>query len=756
MKENKGLDVLIAVVLSVFTVVSGAVWLGAWTATLLVGHRFTGALEDAPTALYQQLNDPTRPPAQIWGDPNVPNQILVWPLTIVWAVLLSALILVIVRVFLGPTSGFASRRRLGANPEARFATRKELSSLRFRRPAPGRFILGRVGSHTLASVNPRHRDTGLRLKDRFRRRMFSTGRAEAFGAIALIGLSQTGKSQHALTALRALTDSGCPMICSSVKGDVLAQLLAQRRTVGRVGVFDPTGKLRDTYEQRLQTGRDVPPGWDRRLCIGWSPLDGVETYDDAVAAAHRLSEGAPEMDKVSSGDFWTEQAEMLIAPLMWIAARNKRDMGALTLWVLGEARPDPENADAPLPEPLQLLEPLISDRDPATSRDAAKVEHVLYGLWNKAPTTVGSVYATANGILKPWSTEEGRLSSTGKLANLDWLLADSGENTLFISAPPQEQRQLRPVLTGAVSTILDDIYRHVDIHGPLDPPLVVFLDEIGNAPLARLPEYLSTLASSGVLVVTVWQDVAQIKKAYGDNHGSILSNSRHVLLFGGSKDPTTLDWAKNVLGDEGASTLSRTNNVGELLGGSVSSSEQRVSLTPSNVLREMPTDTALLISSNNLPAEVKHIPEYTVTAFERLRSWRHPESETLGLPTAEGRVDVFDGPRPLALGHAFDSGAAKALARLADFAAVWRRRRRPKPGSAEGGPGTIIGHGRPSRSNDPAGQLHADPSSQIDQRDATPLDFVTSRLRRSLVEGEPPATSPPVVLDADSGLENII
>lgn len=685
-----------------------SVWLGAWSATTVMGGGFNGRWSSGFRVVGSYLSHPGRPPAEVWGDPDVPRQAIVYPLTLVWGLVLGFMAVAVSRLFMAPVSGFTDRRRLGANPEARFARPRELASLRLRRPVPGRFILGQIGRSTLASVHPHYRDEGLRWWDRLTRRLASHQRAEAFGAVALIGLSQTGKSQHALTSLRVLSAAGCPMICSSVKGDIVDQLLAQRRRAGRVGVFDPTGKLRDTYETRRRLGLAVPPAWDERLCVGWSPLDGVASYDDAVAAAHRLAEAGPGMDKVTSGDFWKDQAEMLIAPLVWIAAQAGRDMGDVTIWVLSEARPNPDDDTAEPPEPLLLLQPLLHSPDLDTRRDAHKVERILFGLWNKAPATVGSVYATSNTILKPWATEEGRLSSTGQLVNLEWLLAGEGHNTLFISAPPQEQRQLRPVLSGAVSSILDSVFRHVDIHGPIDPPLVVFLDEIGNAPLARLPEYLSTLASSGVLIVTVWQDVAQIKGAYGESYGSILSNSRHVLVFGASKDPATLDWVRQILGEEGADTLSRNSNVGELFGGSVSSSAQRVSLTPANVLREMPKDRALLISANNLPAEVSHIPEHTVRAFEPLRRWTCPPESTVGLPLSDAawtgpEVAEVDPVDPAALlATEFDAPSARALCQLRALPSRWqewpRRRRRPSGagGSSGSSSGTPLSVGRRS------------------------------------------------------------
>jgi len=743
-QQKPGSDALIIVLLALIGWATGAVWLGAWSSAALTGHRFAGNWPASFRVLARYLTG--RSPAGAWSDPGMPGWVVVLPLSLLWAVVLGAGLVAGARLLTPSFSGYEDRRRLGANPEARFARTRELLTLRCRRPVPGRFILGRVGRVTLASVNPRDRNEGLTALDRVRRWLFGRGRAEAFGAVAIIGLSQTGKSQHALTALRALSAAGCPMLCSSVKGDIVDQLLAQRRLAGTVGIFDPTGKLRDTYEARRARGLGVPEGWDRRLCVGWSPLHGVDTYDDAAAAAHRLAEAGPGMDKVTSGDFWRDQAEMLIAPLLWIAARSGGDMGSVTMWVVSEARPDADDPDAPAPEPLRWLEPLVHDPDPATRRDARKAEQVLYGLWNKAAATVGSVYATANTILKPWATEEGRLSSTGHLVNLQWLLAGPGHNTLFISAPPQEQRELRPVLSGAVSSVLDEVFRHVDIHGPIDPPLVVFLDEIGNAPLPRLPEYLSTLASSGVLIVTVWQDVAQIKAAYGESYGSILSNSRHVLVFGASKDPATLEWVKQVLGDEGAGTYSRTSNPGELFGGSVSASEQRVSLTPSNVLREMPRDRALLISANNLPAEVRHIAEHTVAAFEPLRRWPLPPGSTVGLPdpsehpsavgedaerdaagseAASGRVPD---PAEMLMGT-FDTPFRRAVAGLRRFEQLWpaRQRRWRKRRTGGGTSGTASAATTPKEDQVASTRTAASVSGTIRQR--IPLSTGTGEVR---------------------------
>jgi type IV secretory pathway TraG/TraD family ATPase VirD4 len=130
-----------------------------------------------------------------------------------------------------------------------------------------------------------------------------------------------------------------------------------------------------------------------------------------------------------------------------------------------------------------------------------------------------------------------------------------------------------------------------------------------------------------VLLITVWQDVSQIRKAYSDHAGSILSNSRHVLIFGGTKDTATLDWIRQILGDEAARTTTVSRNHGEVLNGSISASQQLVPLAPGNVLREVPRDKALLISANTPPIAVHHLPEHTIKDFAPLRVV-YPESDS--------------------------------------------------------------------------------------------------------------------------------
>lgn len=80
---------------------------------------------------------------------------------------------------------------------------------------------------------------------------------------------------------------------------------------------------------------------------------------------------------------------------------------------------------------------------------------------------------------------------------------------------------------------------------PLDPPLLLVLDEAANiAPLPDLAGLCSTAAGHGIQLVTVFQDLAQIQATYGPHRAkTITSNHQARLLLGASADPDTLEQA---------------------------------------------------------------------------------------------------------------------------------------------------------------------------------------------------------------------
>ena len=470
------------------------------------------------------------------------------------------------RFFRPPQRALDRRRRLGVETQARLAQPADLRTLIVRGPVPGRFLLGRLRRHTLATENrsamPRRR---------------RPRRQGDIGAVALIGPSRSGKTRAAIAGIE--TWHG-PAILSSVKTDLLAATIAARSARGEIKVFDPSGVT----------------GLDSAL---WTPLRRAETIQGAQAAAKALADASPRSEHDDSA-YWLNQAEILLAALLWLAAHTPGSTIADVVdWVLGQDRPSDEASGTVAP----LIRALTEHTDPATAGAARQVHNWLRGLWEMDPRTSSSIYATARTTIWPWADPGVAALSSRSEIDLDWLL--SGENTLYVCAPLEDQDRLAPVLGGLIGDLVNQAFeRAIRNRQPLDPTVLVVLDEAANTPLRKLPEWASTVAGIGIQLVTVWQSKSQLDFIYGRQAETILTNHLTKLFFAGMSDPAGLDYATRLLGHEHVPGV-----LDDRLGRYADNSYQRpppaqVPLAPANVLRQMLPGEALLLHGTLPPAHV--------------------------------------------------------------------------------------------------------------------------------------------------------
>lgn len=612
-------------VLAVAAVFFGMFVGGAKAATVLAGgslERATSKMIPALTALWEQPGDP----AGAWADPDVPGPVMYWGVTglVVFAGLVVGLL--VLRLFRRSQVRFDERSRLGSSPEAELATARDLAPLIVRRPVGDRYLLGRIGWRKfLAAENrqsrfaagPRFGAGSKHVKDR--------------GAVMVLGPSRTGKSVSVISSM--LHWEG-PIVAVSVKDDLMRPTLAHRRRMGDVAVFDPTGFLSEAYVSE----RDRPPAFDSGLLANWSPLMGIGSFDDALSAAAMLSEASPR-GMGDQNQFFIESAEIMLGPMMWLAAMLDKPLGDVVSWVM--SRPPTSDGDGGRGQfELTEMAGLFSQLRGKVHTDSAKrlteaeqqrlariaeelphAEQALKSQIEAAGKTMDSVYSTLQTMIKPWvsPTVRGSADNGGRLVDLSWLL--SGCNTLFITARPSDFARLTPVYGGFVNDLLGQVYSHFNRHGPIESPLLVVLDEVGNMPVKKLPEFASLLSGMGVQLVTIWQDIAQIRTAYGDATDNILSNHLSKLFFGGSSGLEHLRYASALAGEEEVHSHSRSLDAGTARGGSVSESPHRTALVPVNVIRQMPKDRALLIHGSLPPAYVSTLPFYEQRRLRRLGRW---------------------------------------------------------------------------------------------------------------------------------------
>jgi type IV secretion system protein VirD4 len=413
--------------------------------------------------------------------------------------------------------------------------------------------------------------------------------------VALVGPSRSGKTTAAVAGI--LEWEG-PAVLSSVKADLLAATRGYRSSIGDVRIFDPTSST-------VQRGASA----------AWSPLQQAGTVAGAQRAARSLCDAAPKGGVEGGMDFWLAQAEILLSGLLFVAYHAKRDMDAVCEWVLTQDRP----GDLGPGEVRQALDKLNVSNNAMVALGSVEVSKSLMSVWEMEERTRSSIYATAQTVIWPW-TDPGVAASArspkdkkGRRkpfvgVDLAWLL--SGQNTMYLCSPIEDQRRLAPAFGGLLNDLINQAYRHVAATGqPIDPPLLVVIDEAGNTPLRSLPEYASTLAGIGVLLVTIWQSLAQLEVAYGKASDTILTNHLTKVFYAGLSDPASLRYVDAVLGEAEVDT--RSHSAAERArGGSDQFSTVRVPLAPAHVLRQMRRGDALLVHGTLPPAHVRTRPFY--------------------------------------------------------------------------------------------------------------------------------------------------
>ena len=597
--------------------VGAVLWAAGWLSAVLSGGSWTVRGSEVLIGAIRLLSV-SPDPRVAYGAPQA------GPLWLFWLCVAAILGIVglagakVVKLLLGKHWGFEKRKRLGSSPEAALASVAELEPLHVERPVEHRFLIGRSGSQMLATENKRVTGEG-------KRRGPLAHRVDR-GAVMFVGPTRCGKSTAALTGI--LEWSKGPMVLCSVKDDLLGPTLPHRRRVGEVAVFDPTGDLCEWYESAAARG-EAMPGWDERLVVGWSPIHKIRNIDDAQRAARALCESAP-TPGADGGDFWAAQVEMLLGGLFFVASMNMGvSMASVVSWVLNSEYPTKTNA---APEPKKLLDNLKQSLDPAVSADAEIAEELLRSVWSKDSKIISSVYATAAITIKPWTTRSMRHSASIESINLEWLL--SGNNTLYLCAQPQDFERLVAVYGGVINTLFEDCFRHVNRNGPIKPELLIVLDEAGNMPLDKLPTYTSTVAGLGVQLVSLWQDIAQIKLAYGEAADTVVNNHLSKVFFPGQSGQEGLKYIGTLAGDEEVTTVSESQQSGTVFGGSRSVSTQRVTLLPPNVVRMMKPGDAVMFHGTLPPAHITTIPHYKEAWLQRRQKWTDKDDPDAGIPVS--------------------------------------------------------------------------------------------------------------------------
>jgi type IV secretion system protein VirD4 len=485
-----GLELVVLAAAAVLVAIGGVLWLaGQLTAALASGHWPAVPLSRAPLLAVRVARHPSAP-RLAW--PASTRTLLASTMTLYTlsaAVVLGAL--AVVGLVWRARRALRGGRPHDASPvKSRWALRRDLAVLRVGSTVEGRLTFGR---------HSRRHGRGPLLA------------GEARSSLIVLGPSQSGKTSG--LAIPAILEWAGPVVATSVKADLARDTLEWRRSVGPAWVFDPTGA----------TGLSQASWSPVAACGEWASARQVAAW---LCSAARTRPGG-----MGDDDFWYAAAAKLLAPHLLAAAVGGCTIADVVRWI------DTQDQD----EVGELL-----DR-----AGVAEASRAAVASWQRDDRTRSSVYATAEMVLEAFADPIVAESSCRSEIRPAELVAGP-TSTLYICAPSHEQERLHPVFATLVHEVLSAAIEHASRRGgPLDPPLLLVLDEAANiAPIRDLDGLASTAAGYGVQLVTVFQDLAQIQARYGDRAATVVNNHRAKIVLSGVSDPATLDYTSKIIGEE--------------------------------------------------------------------------------------------------------------------------------------------------------------------------------------------------------------
>lgn len=328
------------------------------------------------------------------------------------------------------------------------------------------------------------------------------------GNVCLVGPPGAGKTRRHV-APAVLRHPG-PVIATSTKPDVAGYTAAWRAAHGQCWWWDPSDSL------------PVP---EHCQAVAWSPLVGLDTYDDAINAAAVLVAAHNLTTPAHTARHFQGQAEQLLAPLLYAAALGGHPMSTVHDWIVA-------GADA-WDTPQGILDAA------GAGLAAGELRAMATGARGDGARETHSVVTTTRNLLAAYRRE--RVRHHADQAGFDPLqfAAGEGADTLFIVVPDDSHAQLGPV----VAALLDQLIaaRKASATSARSGDLLLALDEVANiAPLPRLASYLTETRSYGVRLLAGLQAWSQWGQWDERSAATLRSAWHQLVLYPGVADQALL------------------------------------------------------------------------------------------------------------------------------------------------------------------------------------------------------------------------
>jgi type IV secretion system protein VirD4 len=436
----------------------------------------------------------------------------------------------------------------------------------------------------LRSLRGRPGHAGVFLLGQHGRRLLVT---QPETSVLVIGPTRSGKT--AGLVIPNLLGWDGPAIATSTKSELVDITAGRRQSLGPVHVYDPTGEIGDRFRT-----------------VTWSPIAGCEDLDRAWMVASWLCASLQQGGGRGDNDWshWAESGKLLIAPLLYVAAITGRTIVDVRTWIHG----------FDIATAICLLEEMLLD--PATLGDADPIRalSMLSSVDQRPERERGTVFSTVMRIFNVFTERAVAESALSSRFDAEEFLRCRG--TLYLCTPRQTPDRVASLFVGILMTVVTSAYARSERYEShrKTASLGLFLDELANVvPIEDLPALASQGAGRGVMLMSIVQDLSQLRARYGvDRANTILNNHGCKVILPGISDPETADVLGKLVGrtdfTEQQVSLSADGRV------SRSYSFRHEAMATPDALRQLSAGSAIVIHRDSPPAFV-NLPYW----FQRAR-----------------------------------------------------------------------------------------------------------------------------------------
>ncbi|MYR08984.1 TraM recognition domain-containing protein [Gordonia sp. SID5947] len=411
----------------------------------------------------------------------------------------------------------------------------------------------------------------------------------------------TGAGKTWRIAVQRCWDAPGFLAATTTKVDMIAATIGERKEVGDVEVFDPTGLT----------------GWPKPL--RWAMLAGCEEPETAIERAAALVQASP-MEGVRNSSFWEVRAATVIRCFMMAAALDNQGLMTVRSWVN-----------------LKQWKP------------AYEILHGVYADWandlksvaNNQSESTDDVFGTASMLLDPLADPSiARMVDVPRHESIDLeSFVLGGANTLYLACK-SEQKKVAPI----VSALTAEVYRILDRQSQREPnnrlavPARLVLDEVNNiAPIPHLPDKMTDSGGRGISIWAFAHNRLQNIKRWGQTAGQEFTiNAPNRIILPGLGDQQELDSLSRLFGTRYERMSPDPHDIREKAVLSV------------DEIREMEEDQALMIYRGTKPImltlpqvwdrpDLAHAAEASADLFNRIRATGDVTTRLADMPTKAGQ-----------------------------------------------------------------------------------------------------------------------